>query len=43
MYIALDCELQVLPFEGSNSDVWQYFGFPAIEGKFAEPEFFVES
>ena len=44
--VALDCELEVLPLEGSKSDVWQYFSFPAIEGKFPEPDkkkFFVES
>ena len=35
--IALDCELEGLPLEGSKSDVQQYCGFPAIEGKFAEP------
>ena len=35
--IALDCELEVLLLEGSKSDVSQYFGFLAKEGKFAEP------
>ena len=36
--VAQDCEPDVLPLEVSKSDIWQYFGFPAIEGKFEEPD-----
>ena len=30
--VALDCELEVLPLEGSKHDVYQYFCLPVIEG-----------
>ena len=36
--IVLDEDLQVLPLEGSKSEVWKYFGFPAANGKFIEPD-----
>ena len=27
-----------LPLEGATSAVWEYFGFPAMDGKFTEPD-----
>ena len=30
---------ELLPLEGArNTGVWQYFGFPAHNGQFAEPD-----
>ena len=32
-------EEELLPLEGAkNTGVWQYFGFPARSGQFAEPD-----
>ena len=31
-----ECEL--LQLDKATSNVWQYFGFPAKEGKFVEPD-----
>ena len=28
----------LLPLEGAKSGVWDYFGFPAKDGKFVEPD-----
>lgn len=36
--VVLDEDLEVRPLEGSKSEVWKYFGFPAANGKFIEPD-----
>jgi len=36
---SVSTEEELLPLEGArNTGVWQYFGFPARSGQFAEPE-----
>ena len=31
-------DVELLPLEGAKSAVWQYFGFPAKDGKYIEPD-----
>ena len=36
---SVSTEEELLPLEGAkNTGVWQYFGFPARSGQFAEPD-----
>ena len=33
---------ELLPLEGSKSEIWKHFGFPSKDGKFVQPDKKVE-
>ena len=35
---ASQLRMELLPLQGCTSRVWQYFGFPARDGRFVEPD-----